>query len=378
MRGAKPGSDSRGRMWRSRWAAIGAAVAVTFGAGGLVAVNAAGGVGSTTVLTDPARVLDSRDPVNVGLAGPFASRVSQKLQITGSIPTTTGATTVVPAGATGVLLNVTAVVPAAAGFISIRPGDATGLPSTSSLNFTAGQIVPNAVLVALPTGGANAGKIDITYDAFGASGPTTDILIDVVGYTNNSTLAALQAEIDAVEAANATQQTQINAAQATNATQQTQINAKPNTVDVNHALLTERTLTAEVSSTGTKSGTGNFTSSRSSTGSYNVTFDLNGLESPFVFWRAVATTTTSGCNASIPSRVVTSSSGVTVSHFFNVVTTNALGNAADCGFMLFAKAPGPNAVSPPLSLSATASLDAADPTPPGTCTTEGDIVTCVD
>jgi hypothetical protein len=188
--------ESRGHMLRSRWAAIGAAVAVTFGAGGLAAVNAAGGVDSTTVLTDPVRVLDSRDPVNVGLNGPFASQVPQKLKITGSISTTTGTKTVVPTGATGVLLNVTAVAPSAAGFISIRPGDATGLPSTSSLNFTAGQIVPNAVLVALPTGGANAGQIDITYDAFGAAGPTTDILIDVVGYTNNSTLAALQAKID--------------------------------------------------------------------------------------------------------------------------------------------------------------------------------------
>jgi hypothetical protein len=211
MRAVTSGSDSRGRLWRSRWAAIGAAVAVTFGAGGLVAVNAAGGVDSTTVLTDPVRVLDSRDPTNVGLAGPFASQVSQKLQITGSIPTTTGTKTVVPAGATGVLLNVTTVFSTANGFISIRPGDATGLPTTSSLNFNAGQVVPNAVLVALATSGANAGKIDITYDAYGASGPTTDILIDVVGYTNNSTLAALQAEIDAVEAVNAAQQTQINA-----------------------------------------------------------------------------------------------------------------------------------------------------------------------
>lgn len=204
-------NESRGRLWRSRWAAIGAALAVTFGGGGLVAVNAAGGVDSTTVLTDPVRVLDSRDPVNVGLAGPFASQVPQKLKVTGSISTTTGTKTVVPTGATGVLLNVTAVAPSAAGFISIRPGDATGLPSTSSLNFTAGQIVPNAVLVALPTSGGNAGEIDITYDAFGASGPTTDILIDVVGYTNSSRLDALQAGIDGVQAANAAQQTQIDA-----------------------------------------------------------------------------------------------------------------------------------------------------------------------
>jgi hypothetical protein len=182
--------DGRGRLWRSRWAAIGAAVAVTFGAGGLVAVNAAGGVDSTTVMIDPVRVLDSRDTVDVGLAGPFSSQVPQKLQITGSVPTGNGSRTVVPPGATGVLLNVTTVNSTANGFISIRPGDATGLPSTSSLNFNAGQIVPNAVLVALPVGGANDGEIDITYDAYGRLGPTTDLLIDVVGYTNNSTLAA--------------------------------------------------------------------------------------------------------------------------------------------------------------------------------------------
>jgi len=39
------------------------------------------------------------------------------------------------------------------------------------------------VQVGLPTTGANAGQIDITYDAFGVAGPTTDVLIDVVGYT---------------------------------------------------------------------------------------------------------------------------------------------------------------------------------------------------
>ena len=101
------------------------------------------------------------------------SAVSQKLQVTG---------VAVPAGATGVLLNVTVVGPSAAGYLSVRPGDASGAPSTSSLNFNAGDVVPNAVQVGLPTAGANAGKIDITYDAFGQAGPTTEVLIDVVGY----------------------------------------------------------------------------------------------------------------------------------------------------------------------------------------------------
>jgi len=77
---------------------------------------------------------------------------------------------------------VTVVAPSAAGFLSVRPGDATGVPSTSSLNFAAGDIVPNSVQVALPTAGANAGQVDITFDAFGVPGPTTNVLADVVGY----------------------------------------------------------------------------------------------------------------------------------------------------------------------------------------------------
>jgi len=164
-------TDSRRWLWRSRWAAIGAAVAVTLGGGGLFVANAASSPPSSVVTIDPVRILDTR--TDVGLAGPFVSGVSQKLQVTG---------VAVPAGATGVLLNVTVVAPSAAGFLSVRPGDATGAPSTSSLNFTAGDIVPNSVQVGLPTTGAHAGKVDITYDAFGQAGPTTEVLIDAVAY----------------------------------------------------------------------------------------------------------------------------------------------------------------------------------------------------
>jgi|GEM_PF-3175630 len=98
-------SHRRRGGWRSRWAAIGAAAAVTFGGGGLFAANAASSAPSSIVS------------------------------------------------------------PSANGFLSVRPGDATGAPSTSSLNFNAGQTVPNSVQVALPTAGADAGRIDITYDA---------------------------------------------------------------------------------------------------------------------------------------------------------------------------------------------------------------------
>lgn len=183
-------------MWRSRWAAVGAAVAVSVGGGGVFLASAAPGpTESTIVMVTPARVLDTRDPVNLGLDGPLVSAVSQKLQITGSVQTAGGTATVVPAGATGVLLNVTAVSPTANGFISIRPGDASGTRSTSSLNVQTGSILPNAVQVALPTGGANAGKIDITWDAYGTGGPTTELLVDVVGYTTNTGLQQLVADV---------------------------------------------------------------------------------------------------------------------------------------------------------------------------------------
>lgn len=180
-------TGQRRDVGRSRWAAIGAAVAVALGGGGIVAVNAASSSPSSIVTIDPVRILDTRDPVDIGLPGPFVSTVSQKLQVTGGT---------VPAGATGVLLNVTVVEPTAAGFLSVRPGDADGAPSTSSLNFKAGDIVPNSVQVGLPTSGAHAGQIDITYDAFGQRGPTTEVLIDVVGYMSNAGLDALQAQIN--------------------------------------------------------------------------------------------------------------------------------------------------------------------------------------
>jgi hypothetical protein len=150
----------------------------------------------------PTRILDTRDPVNVGLNGPFVSAISQDLQVTGPIATTTGPATIVPAGATGVILNVTAVASVASGFLSVRPADAPGAPSTSNLNFLAGEVVPNAVSVELPTSGPDAGRIEIAYDAYGVPGPTTDVLIDVVGYTVGAAsgqVAALQAQITSLE-----------------------------------------------------------------------------------------------------------------------------------------------------------------------------------
>jgi hypothetical protein len=173
--------SSRSGTWRSRWAAVGAAVAVTAGAGGLVAVSAEDPP-SAFVAIAPVRVLDTRDGNDVGLAGPFTSPAAQDLDVTGMIETTSGTQIVVPDGATGVALNVTVVDPSADGFLSVRPADAPGTPTTSNLNFSAGDVTPNAVTVALPTVGDDAGRIEISYDAYGQVGPATNVLVDVVGY----------------------------------------------------------------------------------------------------------------------------------------------------------------------------------------------------
>lgn len=176
------------RLARSRWAAIGAAIAVAVGAGGAVRfVNAAGDSAPSSIVSiTPARILDTRDPTNLGLSGPFVSAVGQLLQVTGTVATPGGNVTVVPVGATGVMLNVTAVQPTANGFLSVRPAGTPGAPTTSNLNFEAGSVRPNAVFVALPTSGTDTGKVEITFDALGTAGPTTDVLVDVVGYTTEA------------------------------------------------------------------------------------------------------------------------------------------------------------------------------------------------
>jgi len=144
------------------------------------AIGPTGGESAFVAVT-PTRVLDTRS--NLGLAGAFVSLVSRDLMVTGSITTANGVQTVVPAGATGVVLNLTSVRSNATGFVSVRPADATGTPTTSNLNIAvAGQTVANSVTVKVPTAGGDAGKIELTYNAQGVPNKTTDLIVDIVGY----------------------------------------------------------------------------------------------------------------------------------------------------------------------------------------------------
>ena len=161
-----------------------------------------GATESTVVTVEPTRVLDTRS--NIGVTGKLVAETPKKLMVTGTINTWIEANkksisrVVVPAGATGVLLNVTAVSPTGAGYLSIRPGNATGVPATSGLNFTPGDIVANAITVAVPTAGVNAGQIDLYYGT-PAAGATMDVVADIVGYTTNTGLLDLVNRVTALE-----------------------------------------------------------------------------------------------------------------------------------------------------------------------------------
>ena len=110
----------------------------------------------------PARVLDTRS----GLGG---STIGGGQSINVAVAGKGG----VPAGSAGVVLNVTVTNTSAGGFLTIWPAGGTR-PLASSLNFSAGQTIPNLIEVALGTGGA--------VSIFNSAG-STDVLADVQGYT---------------------------------------------------------------------------------------------------------------------------------------------------------------------------------------------------
>ncbi|MFE4512915.1 hypothetical protein ACFRMQ_01785 [Kitasatospora sp. NPDC056783] len=83
----------------------------------------------------------------------------------------------IPHEATAVVLNVTATNPTATGFLALGAPNVPGsAPSTSSLNFKAGQTVSNLVTVPL-----SQDSVRPATTIFNSAG-TTDVVLDVVGY----------------------------------------------------------------------------------------------------------------------------------------------------------------------------------------------------
>ncbi|NMM25399.1 MAG: hypothetical protein HHJ11_18335 [Phycicoccus sp.] len=112
----------------------------------------------------PARLLDTRTGVGAPKVAVAASGTVH-LQVTGrgGVPAS---------GVSAVVLNVTVTAPTAPGFVTVY-GDGSVLPTASSLNFVAGQTIPNMVLVKLGPGG--------TVTFYNAAG-TVNVIADLVGY----------------------------------------------------------------------------------------------------------------------------------------------------------------------------------------------------
>ncbi|MFE4257627.1 hypothetical protein [Streptomyces sp. NPDC056883] len=114
---------------------------------------------------EPTRLVDTRQGLGASTVAPGPQKTFG-VQVTGAagLPAT---------GVTAVSLNVTVVNPDQAGHLTVFPGGGQA-PSTSSVNFTAGQTVANAVIV--PVG--PDGRISIRHASFGYSG----VIVDVTGY----------------------------------------------------------------------------------------------------------------------------------------------------------------------------------------------------
>ncbi|GAA2796093.1 FlgD immunoglobulin-like domain containing protein [Streptomyces showdoensis] len=122
----------------------------------------AGTAGSAYTPVTPKRLMDTRNGTGVPKA---------KLAANGTVTLP-----VTEPGATAVVLNVTATNPTAGSFVSVYP-HGTQRTSASNLNFTAGQTVPNLVVVPVKDG-------KVTF--YNKNG-TVDLLADVAGYFKKDT-----------------------------------------------------------------------------------------------------------------------------------------------------------------------------------------------
>ncbi len=169
-----------GRIHGARWSAIGAAVAVSLGAGGLITfASAAGGSASVFTPITPCRLLDTRvDGPPTGELSPRTTPLAQGETLTVTARGTFGNCDALSPTATGAVLNVTSVNPSAGGFLTVWPADKVR-PLASSLNWAAGQgPTPNQVTTGLDASGrlslfTNAGTVDVLIDVVGLYEPAS-------------------------------------------------------------------------------------------------------------------------------------------------------------------------------------------------------------
>jgi hypothetical protein len=121
--------------------------------------DAGGTAGSAFTSMTPTRVLDTRDDGSA--LGPGAAR---RVAVAGTVG--------IPSNASGVVFSLTAVAPSAPGYLTVYPSQVPR-PTASSVNFRAGQTIPNLVYARLGSDGA--------VEIFNFAG-RTDIIVDIVGW----------------------------------------------------------------------------------------------------------------------------------------------------------------------------------------------------
>lgn len=150
--------------WRTFWRITTIVVLAIVALGVERAFTAGPSAPSAVVTIDPARILDTREPIGVPAAGPVGPDTSITVKVAGE-----GG---VPLTATGVILTLTAAEGTADTFITATP---TGTPraTTSVLNPGPGKAIANTITIALGTDG----QIDL-YNKFG----DVHLIADVAGY----------------------------------------------------------------------------------------------------------------------------------------------------------------------------------------------------
>ncbi len=169
-----PRSSRTSRIGRALISVVGVVTLVGAGAGVAAAIGSSpqsAASNAVYVPLVPSRVLDTR--AGNGLSGPLTPYSPRTVQITDRFPD--DATINVPSSAIAITANLTITQPSALGYVSLTPAPVS-VPTTSTLNFSAGQTIANEVTAQLGAGGT----VSLTYGA--AGGNTTQVILDVTGY----------------------------------------------------------------------------------------------------------------------------------------------------------------------------------------------------
>lgn len=156
---------------RTRWAAVGAAVAVTLGAGGMGLVDATSGGEADQGIFEPVgpcRLLDTRPDQGIGgRTTPLAPGETQRFTASGDQGECAG----IPADAVAVELNVTGLLTTGATHFTLWDGRGD-VPNASHVNIRLGDgPTPNSVTTALDDGG---------FALFNSSA-NAHVIVDLVG-----------------------------------------------------------------------------------------------------------------------------------------------------------------------------------------------------